>query len=372
MSVYMVATQYHLLLAAAIAAYLDGSPDKKLLISSHFRGTEKLVRALEGWKGNPFSSIATVNERAGTAGAAGKIGAIRKGLHEIRKFLGALPPGGFDAYVFNIEQPEGQLLAYSNHARGGKNIYVEDGIGAYTRREFDDPLPLKLAKKLLYGHWYRRVDTQPDYPYFDSVMVLRPDLLEGRPAGGAQVHKIPENVFSRLDRDGLVGRILEAYGVRGLECEAIVLAPNSRQAEAMGWKRTLDAYGRVLDALAARKMKAVVKYHPREERGDFLGAEARGLPLAQPSVSSELLFLRWKGKQRIAIGDATTALCSCKLVVPDSTVLSIMEAIGYAGDSGLKRVFLRWGVLCPKTLGEAVALVSARGKPSAQKRGTVS
>jgi hypothetical protein len=362
-SAYIVSTPFNLILATAIAAYVDKSRDKWLLISPHFRDTEKLVDALEGWKGNPFAGIIIVNERWGSAGIVEKIAAIRKGLRGIMKFLDTLPPGGLDAYIFNIEQPEGQLLAYANHIRNGKNTYVEEGIGAYTTRKLDDSFPMKLAKKLLYGQWYRRVDTLLDYPYFNEIMVLRPDLLEIKPKTGARVRKIPNDVFTRLDRDGLVGRMLAVYGVKTLECEVIVLAPNSKLAEAVGYARTLEAYGRILDALARKRIRTVVKYHPREEKGDFLGAGRRKMTMIHPSVTSEMLFLRWKGRNgtRFAIGDGTTALCTCKLIVPDSTALSIMEAIGYKGEKGLKKLFQKWGVLCPKTIEEAVGLVSGRG-----------
>ncbi|MDD5339659.1 MAG: hypothetical protein PHV13_00235 [Candidatus ainarchaeum sp.] len=359
-SVYLVATQYHFLLASAIAAYLDKSAEKHLLISSHFNDTDRLIRALNGWKKNPFATIKVVNKRWRRGGVIDKITTIWSGFHNIRKFLERLPDGGFDAYIFNIEQPEGQFVAYANHVRKGKNIYGEDGIGAYTQRRFGDSFPVKLIKKRLYGDWYRRVDTQISYPYFDEIMVLRPELIERKPAKTA-LKRIPADVFARLDRDGLIGRMLAEYGIKKLECEAIVLVPNSKQAEAMGYGRTVGAYSQLLDALVRKRVKTIVKYHPREEKGDFLGAAHRKLEMIDPLVSSEMLFLRWKGRKRIAIGDATTALCSCKLIVPDSTALSIMEAIGYKGDEGLKKVFRKWGVLCPKTIEEAVGLIRGRG-----------
>lgn len=361
-SVYLVSTQYHFLLAAAIAAYIDRNGRKHLLVSSHFRDTGKLVKVLKAWGKNPFSSVEIVNELWGGKGPVARVREIRAGLRVIGKFLVA-HPAALDAYVFNIEQPEGQLLAYSNRRRGGRNTYVEDGIDAYMKRKFREHLAAKVVKRLLYGHWYRRVETQIEYPYFDRIMVLRPELIDAPPAGASLV-KIPNDVFLRLDRDGLIGAILSGYGVKNLECEAIVLAPNSKHAEVMGWGKTLGVYGRILDALARKRMMTVVKYHPREEKGDFLGAGRRKMAMVHPSVTSEMLFLRWKGRgrTRFAIGDTTTALCSCKLIVPDSTVLSVMEAIGYKGDAGLKKVFLKWGVLCPKTIGEAVALVSTRGR----------
>ncbi len=369
-SVYLVSTQYHFLLAAAIAAYIDRNGRKHLLISSHFRDTERLVKVLKGWGKNPFSSVEIVNELWGGKGPVARIGAIRTGLGRIGKFLDA-HQGALDAYVFNIEQPEGQLLAYSNRRRGGRNVYVEDGIDAYMKRKFREHLAARVAKTLLYGHWYRRVETQIEYPYFDRIMVLRPELIDAPPAGASLV-KIPNDVFLHLDRDGLIGSILAGYGVKNLECEALVLAPNSKQAVQMGYARTVDAYGRILDALARRRIKTVVKYHPREEKGDFLGVKGRiGMTTVNQSATSEMLFLHWTGRggEKFAIGDTTTALCTCKLIAPGATAISIVEETGYAGKADIRKVFMRWGVLCPKTIGEAVALVSARGRGKVRQKG---
>jgi len=353
---YIVSTPYNLLLAAAIAAYMDTAGLKELIVSSHFRDADRFVTALKRWKLNPFSKIMEVKERK-DPDVLRKILTIRANLQEIKKLMGEHPAG--NAFISNIEQPEGQMVAYENHVRGGKNTYVEEGVDSYTERKFNEPIYIKLAKKLLYGPWFLRVETQVEYPYFDRIMVLRPDLVPKRPQN-AEIMKIPGDVFAKLKRDGLVSLILEQYGAdAALECEAMVLAPYSGQAEQMGYEKTIKIYQEIMRTLAGKGIKTLVKYHPRENKEDILGiAGMKWVATVHPSLTAELLFLNWKpGSKRIVIGDLTTALCSSMLINPDVRAISIMHLVGFKDTIELETLFKKCGVVCPRTMEELIAML---------------
>ncbi|MFH0737382.1 MAG: polysialyltransferase family glycosyltransferase [Candidatus Micrarchaeota archaeon] len=356
-SVYIIATPYHFLLCAGVASYVDKNPDKRLVIASHFKDTEKWVSALRGWKRNPFSDILVVGERRSGV-AAEKVATMRANLASIGSTLKS-PPGPFDAFVFNIEQPEGQLVAYECSKRKGACTYVEDGIGAYTRRDIRDPLHLLIVKKLLYGLWFERVSTQIEYQYFDKALVLRPDLVPKKP-DNVELSAIPADIFERLDKDGLVNLIFKEYGEKpAQDCEAIVFLPFHIAAEQMGYERTVAAYSRIIDALIRKGIRTLVKYHPREDKGDFLSISGmKGIKTVHQAITSELLFLRWKKSgKRIVIGDTTTALSSCKLMVPDAKSISIIDILGYDDKVGLGGLFSKWDVLRPKTMEELLSLL---------------
>jgi len=357
-SVYIIATPYHFILAVGIAAYVDKAKEKRLIVSSHFQNADKLVDALKKWDLNPFSRIDVLAER-GSSGVFGKISTIRANLKQLDGLLPGKKGEGLNAFIFNIEQPEGQFVAYTNHEQGGKDIYVEDGVGAYTERRFDDPIHMKIAKKILYGTWFRRVDTQINYPFFDLIMVLRPELIPRKPEN-AELERIPNDIFSRLDKDGLVEKIYEQYGESTeFECETIILVPNSLAARLMGYEKIVKTYSQILDALEKNGTSTIVKYHPRETKGDYLNVGKRkGFTIVHPSITSELLFLRWKsGKRMSVIGDTTTALCSCRIITPAATAISIVDIIGFEDNEGVRRIFDYFGVVRPESMDALVSLL---------------
>ena len=347
MSVYIVATPYHFTLACGIASYVDTAKEKYLIISPHFKDAEILTEALKRWPKNPFKDWAVLEYREDKS-AISKVRTIRKNLEKIKQ----LADDSSTAYICNIEQPEGQMLAHLVK----NSIYVEDGIGAYLKRTTKDNLLKRYLKKLLYGEWFERVDNQMDCRLLKGVMAFRPGLLDTPLAK----YQIPQDVFKRLKDDGLMGLLSKAYGIGSVDCEIIVLIPYSGQASAMGYSATLSIYREILAKLHSTNV--AIKYHPREKAVGFIIPllytpdglkDIRTIP---NHISAELLFAVWDSPRKILIGDTSTGLYSCKLIAPDAEVISMMGIIGYKDDE-LAKVLDAYGIKRPKTMEELIEKV---------------
>jgi hypothetical protein len=332
-SIYLISTPYHFIVACGIASYVDKSDEKILLISPHFDNPHKRIEILKNWAKNPFTEYKLLHTRT-DRNLIGKLASIFMDMGDVRKRVDKTP---MTAYIFNIEQPSGQLLAHLNHKAGGINICVEDGISIYLDKQTGDKLPKRILKKILYGHWFERCDNLLNCKLIDVFMAFKPELLPEVYA----IH-IPPDIFSRLKQDGLVDVMSKEYGITSVDYEVIVLLPLSSQAKAMGYDKTFATYHSILLDLKAKHKNVAIKFHPRETE-EYLDASGSYAELPT-NISVELAFLNWNAPKKVLIGDASTGLYTCKLICPDAEVISVIDLIGFEDVDNVGKVLDEWKI----------------------------
>ncbi len=379
-SVYTASTPLLVLLATGTASFQDKNRIKYLILPFDFRGADRFRDALERWKGNPFSRILLLEGQYGKVqvrfGAIRRAVASRKNIGALRAFFASEPTlaQGFDAFISAVEKPEGQFIGHVNRQRGGTNYHL-GGMGAYLSDYLVESRWRTLLKKAIYGPWYSHAPSYPDYAYIDKLVIIRPDLVAkgalGKGAAGKEVVPLPQDLFVRLAGAGLAAEILKEWGIGRLpEWDVFIIAPLSEMNAQLGGVERLKAlFGRLLDALGKSGRRTLFKYHPREELGDFLGAEGRpGVSMAPAAIPSEILCMCSRsGRGKTAVSDVSTALFLFKLMNPEAVAISIMGVLGYQY-AETEEVFLSCGILIPKTMEELEALAVRQEKRPARAR----
>ncbi len=336
-SIYIVATPYHLLLACTIASYMDENEEKMLVVSPHFADEKKIVGPVERWDRNPFGNVEQLNPRT-DYGTFNKIAASRKNIGKLRKIIGKEK---FETFIFNIEQPEGQFVAYLNRRNGGRNYYGEDGIGSYIRRDIRDPMHLRLLKRLLYGGWFQRVVNHLEFD-FDRAYLVRPEFAESE----MELVKIPGEAFRKLNDDGLIPEMNREFGIDISGVDAILVLPHFEIGSKVDFEKVKDVYRRIIGKYEKAGKTVALKYHPREKT-EWLDNNAKIIPKSAPS---EIIFFNMKKGQQI-IGDLTGALCTAKMINEGIRSVSIMRILGYENER-FEKLFRKWGVEMPDSVEE--------------------
>lgn len=365
-SIYISFTPYHVLVSCGLASLYDDSDDKRLIIVSDFADAKLFYEAINEWKANPFTQIILLSGRYNANNKINRVKNIRNNIKILTNFFATRINQKCKVFVFNDANQEAQIVVYLNSKKGGLNIYVEDGFVAYSNYIAPNRHFKKLMDKILYGTWYKHTRILGTYNHIDKIMVFHPEILRAD-LRRKEVIKIPREVLTNLNGQQFVSTLLKKYSIsqRDLESDCLLIAPHSESEflRKLGLELSKKLYSELVSLLADSFDSIIVKYHPREKRGDFLKlCKNRKVKLIKNSLPIEVLYLSVsKNPPKLIVGDISSSLLSSKIILKEVPVISILKIINSPEGENVFDVFNKFRVEMPSSLEEFKKILTRQG-----------
>lgn len=235
-------------------------------------------------------------------------------------------------YVFNDSRAEGQYMLHANSTHKGRNIYVEDGFGAYSESHFKSVKTVeRYVAKIAFGWWYLPVDVVGTHPLFDHHLVLLPDMVryELRDKG---VNKLDSSVL--LDSGAYCQKLLHEFGHSSPPPRVIVVLPLSDSIPAGLETKVTKNYRKIIQKIMNEVGEVGIKFHPRETREQIYNDRWDERVLCLPkAVPLEALLIPHKSSVDILVGGASTAMLTGRIILGDEARIISTTKLDYDGDS---------------------------------------
>lgn len=224
-------------------------------------------------------------------------------------------------------------------------IYVDDGMATYLGHKsmhniahrYIDP----LAKKLLYGWWWKNPITIGSSSWINEVRVAYPELVH-ESLKSKKVVPIDKEVFRDPRFTALCERLLrfrnvDDQGIRDIDV-IVVLTHESFYPDA---DAHLDNLVRAV-AQHDSSLKIAVKPHPRSEKAELWRKLYPDILFLDSKVSMEL-FLPLVKEQCVIIGDISSALFTANWFGENRHVVAVTLAQAVPGhiEDNLVQLFLK-------------------------------
>ena len=352
-NIFITFTPYHIILAYGLARASYAKSSNQLIIIADFENADKIYSILKNMDQSPFQKIHFRLGRYGTKEfGTTRITRMTKNIKVIKKIYDhtQLP---IYAYIFNDANAEGQYLAYLNKKHGGINVYVEDGFGAYSNSKLKKlSPPLEFASKILYGKWYENIIVLGTSEHIDRSLLHSPQFAR------KELRKRP---IYRIDTEiiGLAQSLCE-HIVRFNEIDlanippTIVILPHSSFIDSFNSPTIINTYRSLIEKIIDKGERLAIKYHPREEKRDYIGICGPQLFEIPRSIPIEALFIGLIEKPpKTIIGDISTSLLTAKKLFDNRTnVISIIKTQKGFNSNDVSNIFNMHNIELPKKLSE--------------------
>jgi hypothetical protein len=249
---------------------------------------------------------------------------------------------------------EGQIISYLNFKQNGINIYVEDGAAAYCSYKLNGiRVYEELVAKIIFGSWFENIKVLGTYKYIHEVLAFYPEMVRFE-LKKKITKKLPETLFNELKGE-FTDTLLKNFDLnsRCIHYDCIIVAPSSDYLESIQNTDFEYVYKYIGNLLQKDFNDIGVKYHPIENKGDFLNfvgnRKFKLIPQALPLEIIWLLLL--KSPPKFVVGDISTALLTCNSILRNTSVVSIAKILDLPYDY-LFDTFSNIGIKTPKTLIE--------------------
>lgn len=356
--IYIAHTPYHTLISCGLASLYENSKQKYLIIISDFEYADIFYKIICDWKANPFTEVKLLPGlyKVKREDRIKSITILRKNIKILKEFIHSKSIERCKTFVFNDSRPEGQNVAYLNSKRNGVNTYVEDGFAAYNH----GPIPnissyKRYLPKIFYGPSYEYTPIMGTYKSITQAMVFNPEIVIPE-LKSKEILKIPRDIFHKLDPD-LVIALLKNHNIdtRELKLDCIIILPHSEIMEKFETNNLIAVYKDLIDLLENSFDSIGVKYHPREDRGDFLellkNKKIKIIPKSLPLEAFVLFLINQPPK--VIVGDMSTALLTCNMILKNrSCIISTIKMISLQEEQAVSNVFNIVGIKMPSSVQE--------------------
>jgi hypothetical protein len=344
--VFLASSPRHVLLAAGAVCSGEVRGDAHLYVVEHLprASVERWMDVLLDWESSPFRSVTRldgdwrpeVGDRSGLARHLAKRGTKARFRREngvqLEAELGRLRPEkvwvGCDTYY------EAQLsLAVAKGLRPeARGAYLEDGTAAYERtfREsgVSRALQLKrardLARRFLYGSWWRGPEVPGTSPWIDEAWLAFPELAVEE-LRAKELRRLSPEPFRGPELGELARSSSRAFGADpGALADASLVVALTRSTVARFVPGYVEGMTAVVEELLARGSRVALKFHPRERDPGFLPvADRAGVDVVPSALPFELLLGLSRSPELAVVGDVSTALLSTRWLLPDARVVAL-------------------------------------------------
>ncbi len=353
---YVAHTPYHILISCGIASL--NSKDKYLIITYDFPQAEIFKESIINWDSNPFKKVILI---PGTVSVANKNFFSLTKLHYNNSFklkdiyLKYCSKDVCSIYLFNDRRPEVQYISHINSVEKGFNIFVEDGLVVYSNYiAKKSNIILYFLLKLVYGVHYEPNNILGSSKFIDKLMVFMPKYI--RPTlQNKSVDQIPFSIFNKLNTE-LIPLIFTKYASKnhfGYDC--LLVVDHSDLFKGSIIDSYIKIYSEIIALLSTRYSKLGIKYHPREEKGDFLKIRmSNKCEILPQSLPMELIYLdNVHNPPKLVISNISTALMTCNIIFKGNvSIVSTTKIFGFNGDPRLLSMFRDFGVIIPDSFSE--------------------
>ncbi|MUV85124.1 hypothetical protein GJ631_00640 [Natronomonas sp. CBA1123] len=309
-NLYYAATPYHVILSIAIA---EERPHQKhiLYIRSGSGGMSKLVTSIK-------SDIPIFNS------VIKKYDISKRGLNQsrLRKAQAAVDlikrvyRDDIDRlFIFNDISGDAQSIMFFSQM-SAEICHVEDGSAAYNKSSRNWTMDNILARKLLFGPWWRPIKVLGTSGYGDKIWVTHPSAVRDELHQMEKLQINPDNVQKHSQ---WARRYIKNTGINTKldTISTVVFLPHSSLISEKA--QYLTNIKSILDNYSSEG-KTGIKYHPREQEtpGFNFGSNTFEIPREIPA---ELLYLASNSIETV-LGDVSTSLISALWLRNDIRVIS--------------------------------------------------
>jgi hypothetical protein len=356
-SIYIAHTPYHILISCGLAISNDNSEGKYLIIISDFENSHFYYQAISNWEKNPFTEIKLLPGRFNSKVETnmGKAKFLINNVITLKRFFkNKLAFKLCRAFIFNDNRPEGQVISFMNSKQDGINIYVEDGSAAYVSYIIPSiSNNEKILAKCLLGRWYEQTRILGTYKCINQIMVFRPEIIREE-LRCKKIEKIPDFIFNEIDVN-FINILLENYDINSeeLKFDCIVILPHSEFITQLDIQIFKNTYNKLYSLLKENFKFIGIKYHPLEMNKNILeninNKKNKDIPNSLPL---EIFWLALKkNPPKVIIGDISTALLTCSLIIQEKTqIISTVKILGLPESySQFYHIFEKLDIEMPET-----------------------
>lgn len=198
-----------------------------------------------------------------------------------------------------------------------KVTYIEDGVGAYHDISVSHPwkrfgiIPLRL----IFGHEVVMLSTHGDHPRIGDALVLQPDFVN-EALQARVVQKMPP--WSLREND--IHLLRKTYGFEADEFEDIhaavmLVVPYWRLHEKN--PEIIQVFREITRSYAEQDVAVLVKYHPRDCVGDYLGlAQTPKDKIVDCGMPVELLSIQLGDRLKAVYAGLSSSMLSIGWILP--------------------------------------------------------
>jgi hypothetical protein len=354
-NLYITHTPYHVLISCGLACF---SREKMnyLIIIRDFPNVDAYYESILEWKNNPFTDIILIpgmyNIKNNNIVNVTRI--CYRNIHIIQSFYKYMSVGS-RAFLFNDRRPEGQIMAYLISKRNGLNIYVEDGLDVYSDHVAKKTnLISKFFFKMIYGQWFDPVQVLGTCKYINEIMVFRPEFVRFELKNN-KLTKIPNDIFKSIGDDFI--SILSKNYITNLDdliFDCFLIIDHSDSFKNQNLENIMKVYSQLINFLLETFKNIGIKYHPREQKHDFLNLGINEkISLLPNSLSMEILLILFaKNPPKLIIGNFSTAILTCNMLLGKNTHLISIVNILCQEDNCVVDMFEKVGITVPSSMSE--------------------
>ncbi|MDG6249246.1 polysialyltransferase family glycosyltransferase [Methanocalculus sp.] len=333
-----------------------------MVINSNFSDAKQFHQALLKWPNNPFKKILIIEGNYNSSQNADD--RIKNNLDLLGKMIIKELSESFTLFIFNDIHIESEFIAYINKKKGGKNVYIEDGIAAYNNHVFPPKKNLvKIKEKINYGFWYETPRILGCYKYIDMCLVFYPELIRPELEKN-NIMRLEKDIITNFDKEllnSLINEIFPEIFEKNLGC--MIILPNSENIDPSKLKNIQNILISIIKTLGRYNINSAIKYHPREKNTGFIKLNPNeSVTIIPQSLPCELVFLATKNHPpKYVIGDESTALYTSRMIYGESTFTISMSKI-LCNNNDFENlffhpVFQKLGIIVPDSYENILKLI---------------
>lgn len=342
-SFFMISPQKNLQASNRVVLYLPSTPLNIIVCAAHafqFRNDQTSVmviidqkqtkshpylKSLLAWNESPFIQIEVLPGKA-KGGAK-----LKQRKSNFTKLESLIKTYGFDAIATGSDRRiEFQYAMHiANQLKSVNGRYMDDGLYSYAGREsrgWKDTLSAYL-KKITYGMWWQEPTTVGSSNWIQEAFLFSPCQADIR-LKKKQVNKIEASWFQNSALDELSQLLFKEYGLQGevlskiKQADLCILIPHPHNiAKIENYHERLQ---QLLDWAQQKKLKTVIKYHPRSEGEDRLALKQQfQVDIIPAEIAFEFVLTQFANNICV-IGDVGTALLTAKWLRPSVKSMALL------------------------------------------------
>jgi hypothetical protein len=350
---FLATTPYHVLLSCALAEEGAEQYDSHILLFPFFAHAPELMEALRQGT-SMFASCVLFPDVEDTNYRGCRV-AIEQVREQMRRYpqLGKLLVFNDRHFLIQAAMDRAQRLQPEVHV-----TYVEDGSAAYSSTRFrQGHLRVPTIKgKIRYGLWYERIGCLGTSRWIDDMRIIYPKFARAELAG-LPAKEIDRDAFHRVlaaEWVDLYMRMLGSSMETTRSSDLILLAPEHKGM--CREPRLLDGIRSVVAQAVRESAKIAVKYHPREDAGDYLEiGQHPGASVVPRGLPAECLFQRSGGRTPVILGADTTSIITARWLLGPSTIVSVAKLMR-TPDETLMELFDKLDIILPSDTDELLGM----------------
>jgi len=352
MNIFLAFTPYHALLAYAVAQS-QKQCENILFVIAEFPEAETLSKALNNSSFEVFQNVVCLPGSHKGKNIVEKLFKRKKNALFLKKFISSYCIE--NVFVGNNSRIEAQAALYyakcaDSNCRG---IYMEDGTAAY-RSEFpaEKKVFTKFFCKLFFGLWWHDENILGVSPRIDICQVLFPEFVREE-LKVKKVVAIKKEDFLHIKNDRAFVEYFNSFHFSINDIQNIdVLLIGMHSDMEKKYPRLKEVMNVILTYIENKKLRFVVKYHPRELLGDFLLQENKKNVLVFPkAIPLELLYAFSCVPPKLIIGGHSTALLTARWIFSEAKIISTANLFEYY-DQNIFETFKEKGINLVKSAND--------------------